>query len=157
MRIEGKFTLVNVPVQTVFEALLKPEILLLCIPGAEQIELIDEKTYDCVIKQRVGPMAIKFRARNLLTNVNPPTHIELQGEGDMLGASTKFNHNTIIDLIEDNTVVEVHYSSDVNITGSMASLGNRLIKTTAKTLEEEIARALQEKLQNMGLQKRGST
>jgi len=149
MRIEGKFSLVNVPVQRVYESLLKPQILLLCIPGAEQIELIDEKTYDCVIKQRVGPIAVKFGARNILTNVNPPTHIQLQGEGNIMGTSGKFNHKTIIDLKEDNTVVEVRYSSDVNIAGAMAALGNRVIKAKAKTIEEEIARALQEKLQSL--------
>jgi len=149
MRIEGKFSLINVPIQTVYESLLKPEILSLCIPGAEQIERVDEKTYDCVIRQRVGPMSMKFGARNILTNVNPPTCIQLQGEGNIMGTSSKFVHNTVIDLKEDNTVVEVCYSSEVNITGAMATLGNRVIKAKAKTLEEEIARALQEKLQSL--------
>ena len=50
---------------------------------------------------------------------------------------------------DDNKVVEVCYSSDMNVTGAVATLGNRVIKAKAKTLEEEIARALQEKLQSL--------
>lgn len=151
MRIEGKFSLINVQLQTVYESLLKPEILSLCIPGAEQIERIDEKTYDCVIKQSVGPVAMRFKARNILTSLTPPKQIELHGEGDILGASGKFVHDTVIELQQRNDQqVEVCYGSDVNITGTMAVLGNRVIKAKAKTLEEEIAKALQEKLQNLG-------
>jgi carbon monoxide dehydrogenase subunit G len=150
VRIEGKFSLINVPVQTVYKSLLEPEILSLCIPGAEQIKRVDEKTYDCVIKQRVGPMSIKFGARNILTNVDPPKFIRLKGEGDIMGTSGKFDHDTAIELKEDDTLVEVCYSSDVNITGTFASIGNRLIKAKARTLEEEIQRVLQEKLQSLG-------
>ena len=150
MRIEGKFCISNVPIQRLYESLLKPEILLLCVPGAEEIEKIDDKTYNCVIKQTFGPVSMKFRSRNILTNVTPPTRIELEGEGDVMGKSGKFVHNTVIDLMEDNKVVEVCYSSDVNIAGAMAALGNRVIKAKARKLEEEIARALQEKLQSLG-------
>ena len=151
MRIEGKISLVNVKLQTVYESLLKPEILRLCIPGTEQIEQVDEKTYDCVIKQSVGPMAMRFKARNTITSLTPPKQIALQGDGDILGASGKFFHNTVIELQDKNEhEVEVCYSSDVNITGTMAVLGNRVIKAKAKTLEEEISKALQEKLQNLG-------
>src|SRR4030042_3765178 len=129
MRVEGKFSLVNVQIQTVYQSLPKREILSLCIPGAEQIEQIDENTYDCVIRQSVGPVAMRFKARNILTSINPPRKIELHGEGDILGASGKFVHDTVIELQQRNDQqVEVCYGSDVNITGTMAVLGNRVIK-----------------------------
>src|SRR4030042_6351063 len=126
MRVEGKFSLVNVQIQTVYESLLKPEILSLCIPGAEQIEQIDEKTYDCVIRQSVGPVAMRFKARNILTSINPPRKIELHGEGDILGASGKFVHDTVIELQQINGQQgEVCYGSGGNITDKTAGVGNR--------------------------------
>ena len=150
MRIEGKFSIENVPIKKLFESLLKPEILSLCIPGAEEIKQIDGKTYDCLIKQAVGPVAMKFKARNILTSVNPPTRIELQGEGDIMGTAGKFVHNTVIDLKENGKSVEIDYSAELNISGAMAMLGNKVIKAKASKLEVEIAGALQKTLQRLG-------
>ena len=148
MKIEGRAILSDISTQTVYESLLKPEILSACIPGVEEIEQIDEKTYDCVIKQSVGPISMRFKARNILTNLTSPKHIELQGEGDILGSSSKFVHSTEINLEEKGKEVEIICSADVNITGPMAMLGNRVLKAKAKNLEEKIAEALQKKLQS---------
>ena len=147
MKIEGRVTLSDVSIQTVYKSLLKPEVLSSCIPGVEEIEQIDEQTYDCVIKQSVGPVSMKFKARNVLTNLSPPKHIELEGEGDILGSSSKFVHSTEIDLEEKGKEVEIICCADVGITGPMEILGNRVIKAKAKNLEDEIAGALQKKLQ----------
>lgn len=111
---------------------------------------VDDRTYVCLIKQSVGPVAMKFSARNILVNVIPPRHIELQGEGDIMGTSGKFIHNTIIDLKEEDKVLQISYSSELNITGAAAMLGNKIIKIKAKKLEEEISKSLQERLQKVG-------
>ena len=59
MIIEGKFT-VKAPIQKLWDMLLEPETLARCLPGAEKIEKIDEKTYDAVVKQKVGPIKVKL-------------------------------------------------------------------------------------------------
>ena len=51
MILEDKFTL-KAPIQKLWDTMLKPETLRACIPGAEKIEQIDEKTYDCIVKQK---------------------------------------------------------------------------------------------------------
>ncbi|RLA95523.1 MAG: carbon monoxide dehydrogenase, partial [Deltaproteobacteria bacterium] len=66
MILEGKFTL-KAPIQKVWDSLLEPETLLACVPGAEKIEKLDERTYDCVIKQKVGPISVKFKFKTVLT------------------------------------------------------------------------------------------
>jgi len=43
MIIEGKFTL-KAPIQKLWDTLLDPETLRSCIPGAEKIERLDDKT-----------------------------------------------------------------------------------------------------------------
>ena len=59
MIIEGKFML-KAPIQLLWDTLLDPETLRSCIPGAEKIERIDEKSYDCLVKQKVGPISVKL-------------------------------------------------------------------------------------------------
>jgi carbon monoxide dehydrogenase subunit G len=36
---------------------------------AQKIEKIDEKTYDAVVKQKVGPIKVTLKFRNVLTEV----------------------------------------------------------------------------------------
>jgi carbon monoxide dehydrogenase subunit G len=49
MLIEGKFTL-QAPIQEVWNFLLEPETLASCVPGAEKMEAIDDKTYESLVK-----------------------------------------------------------------------------------------------------------
>lgn len=99
MILEGKFV-VKAPIQKLWDTMLNPEILRSCRPGAEKIEQLDEKTYDCVIKQKVGPISVQFKFQTTLVKIDPPTHAEMEGEGEDIGKAGRFVQKTIIDLKE---------------------------------------------------------
>jgi carbon monoxide dehydrogenase subunit G len=150
MLMEGKFTL-KAPIQKIWDTLLEPETLLSCIPGAEKIERLDEKTYDCVVKQKVGPISVKFKFKSILTKTEPPAHIEIEGEGDDIAKAGHFVQKSVVDLREiAPNEVEVSYRSDVNIVGKLAMFGDRIMKAKAKKVEEEFTLALQERLKRIG-------
>ncbi len=147
MLLEGKFVL-KAPIQKVWDTLLEPETLLSCIPGAEKIERVDEKTYNCVVKQKVGPISVRFNFKSILTKINPPTHLEMEGEGeDTIAKAAHFVQKSTVDLKElSGGEVEVSYKSDVNIVGKLAMFGDRIMRAKAKKVEEEFTEALQERL-----------
>jgi len=152
MIIEGKFTL-RAPVQLLWDTLLDPETLRSCIPGAEKIDQLDEKTYDCVIKQKVGPISVRFKFINTLSKIEPPNHVEMEGEGEDIGKAGRFTQKTTIDLIEQQGgEVEISYRCNANIVGKLAMFGDRILKTKAKKLEAEFTTALKEKLESVILQ-----
>jgi carbon monoxide dehydrogenase subunit G len=149
MLMEGKLIL-NVPIKKLWDTILEPETLLSCIPGAEKIERIDEKTYDCVVKQKVGPISVKFKFRSIITKMEPPTHIEVEGEGEDIAKAGHFVQKSIVDLREISpNEVEVSYKSDVNIVGKLAMFGDRIMRAKAKKVEEEFTKALQERLKSI--------
>jgi carbon monoxide dehydrogenase subunit G len=149
MLMEGKLTL-NVPIKKLWDTILEPETLLSCIPGAEKIERIDEKTYDCIVKQKVGPISVKFKFRSIITKMEPPTHIEVEGEGEDIAKAGHFVQKSIVDLREISpNEVEVAYKSDVNIVGKLAMFGDRIMRAKAKKVEEEFTKALQERLKSV--------
>jgi carbon monoxide dehydrogenase subunit G len=149
MQMEGKFTL-KAPIQKLWDTLLDPETLLSCIPGAEKIERIDEKTFDCVVKQKVGPISVKFKFKSILTNVEPPTHIEVDGEGEDIGKAGHFVQKSVVDLRQiPGGEVEVSYRTDATIVGKLAMFGDRIMRAKAKKVEEEFTKALQERLKNV--------
>jgi carbon monoxide dehydrogenase subunit G len=149
MLMEGKFTL-KASIQKIWNTLLEPETLLSCIPGAEKIERLDEKTYDCVVKQKVGPISVKFKFKSIITKMESPIHIEIEGEGDDIAKAGHFVQKSVVDLREIGpNEVEVSYRSDVNIVGKLAMFGDRIMKAKAKKVEEEFTLALQERLKEI--------
>jgi carbon monoxide dehydrogenase subunit G len=149
MQMEGKFTL-KAPIQKLWDTLLDPETLLSCIPGAEKIERIDEKTFDCVVKQKVGPISVKFKFKSILSKVEPPTHIEVYGEGEDIGKAGHFVQKSVVDLRQiPGGEVEVAYRTDATVVGKLAMFGDRIMRAKAKKVEEEFTKALQERLKNV--------
>jgi hypothetical protein len=147
--MEGKFT-IKAPIQKLWETLLDPETLLSCIPGAEKIERIDEKTFDCVVKQKVGPISVKFKFKSVLSKVEPPTHIEVDGEGEDIGKAGHFVQKSVVDLRETSGgEVEVSYKTEATIVGKLAMFGDRIMRAKAKKVEEEFTKALQERLKRL--------
>jgi hypothetical protein len=146
MILEGKFRL-KAPIQKLWDTLLQPETLKACIPGAEKIEKIDEKTYDCVIKQNVGPISVRFSFKTVLTKIEPPTHIEMEGEGEDIGKAGHFTQKTWIDLVASGEEVELSYKCDASIVGKLAMFGDRILRAKARKVEAEFTEALKDKLE----------
>lgn len=149
MLLQGKLTL-KAPIQKVWDSILNPQTLLSCIPGAEKIERIDDKAYDCVVKQKVGPISVKFKFKAVLTEIEPPTHIRFVGEGDDVGKAGHFRHKTTVELKEISPgEVEIDYSSDVSIVGRLATFGDKIMRAKAKKLTEELTKRLQQRLEGL--------
>jgi len=148
MLMEGKFTL-KAPIQEVWDFLLKPETLASCIPGAEKMEAIDDKTYESVVKQKVGPISVKFKFTTKITEVDPPRHLKAVGQGADIAKAGTFSQETTVDLTEiSKNEVEVSYSSNVSLVGRLATFGERIMRAKAKSVGEEFTRNLQEKLKS---------
>ena len=58
--------------------------MLSCAPGTEKIERLDEKTYDCVVKQKVGSISVKFKFKSVLTKVGASIVGKLAMFGDRI-------------------------------------------------------------------------
>jgi carbon monoxide dehydrogenase subunit G len=149
MIIEGNFS-IEAPIQLLWDTLLDPETLRSCIPGAEKIDRLDERTYDCVIKQKVGPITVRFKFKNILSELDPPNHVEMEGEGEDIGKAGRFTQKTTIDLKETGgDEVEISYQCKANIVGKLAMFGDRILMVKAKKLETEFTSALRERLKSV--------
>jgi len=148
MLIEGKFTM-KAPIQEVWDFLLEPGTLASCIPGAEKMEPIDDKTWEGVVKQKVGPITIKLNFTQTLTEVDPPKHVKAVGRGSDITKAGTFTQETVVDLKElAKDEVEVAYRSNVSIVGRLATFGERIMRAKVHKVGEEFTRNLQEKMKS---------
>jgi carbon monoxide dehydrogenase subunit G len=146
MLIEGKFTL-KAPIQKVWDFLFEPGTLTSCLPGAEKVDIIDDKTYECVVKQSVGPISVRFKFTVVLTEVDAPNYIKAVGRGQDIGKMGTFTSDVTVNLSEiSKDDVEVSYQTNVNIVGRLATFGERIMRAKAKSVGEEFTRNLQDKL-----------
>ena len=136
MILEGQFTLAA-PIQQVWDSLLNPEVLAACVPGCEKVEVIDDKTYDCVVAAKVGSISARFKFLTKLSDIDPPKHLKATGKGDELGKAATFTQETVIDLVEvSKSEVQVSYRANVSIVGKLATFGDRIMKAKAAQVQE---------------------
>jgi hypothetical protein len=146
MTIAGKIR-VQAPIKRVWDALLEPETLEVCLPGIEKAERLDEKSYALVIAQRVGLMTMRFKLEAALTKIEAPYHLEIEGQQADIGKADRRVHNVRIDLREiTGNSVEISYETDVNIGGTLGILGEKILQARVKKIEAAIASALQKRL-----------
>jgi hypothetical protein len=66
-----------------------------------------------VVKQKVGPISVRFKFTSFLTEINPPTHLKVIGAGEDMGKAGTFSQETTVDLREvSGEEVEISYRSD---------------------------------------------
>jgi carbon monoxide dehydrogenase subunit G len=149
MKVEGSFAL-KAPIQKTWDYVLQPGTLASCIPGAEKIESTDNKTYNCLVKQSVGPISVKLQFVITLVDIKPPTYVKAVGRGEALGKLGTFNLEMIVNLKEvDPKSCEVSYSCDVNIVGKLATFGERIMRAKSKEVVEKFTANLQKKLSTL--------
>jgi len=149
MLIEGQFKL-KAPIQQVWDFLLEPGTLASCVPGAEKMETIDDKTYESIVKQKVGPISVRLKFTTVLTEVDAPKHVKAVGKGADIGKAGNFTHEITVDLAEiSKDEVEVSYKANVSIVGRLATFGERIMRAKAKSVGEEFTQNLQEKLKSL--------
>ena len=146
MKIEGKFTM-KAPIQKVWDFMLAPGTLASCIPGAEKMEAVDDKTWEGIVKQKVGPIGVKLSFTQTLTEVDPPKHIKAVGRGSAMGGAGTFSQETIVDMKEIGSgEVEIAYSSNVSMVGRLATFGERIMRAKVNKVGEEFINNLQNAL-----------
>jgi carbon monoxide dehydrogenase subunit G len=155
MLIEGKFTL-QAPIEQVWDFLLDPETLITCIPGAEKMEAIDDRTYESVVKQKVGPISVTFRFTTNLVEMDPPRYLKATGTGEEVHKAGTFSQRTTVNLtqVSENNV-EVSYSSNVSLVGRLATFGERIMRAKAKEMGEEVTKNFEERLKSQIAQSGG--
>jgi hypothetical protein len=146
MIIEGKFT-VKAPIKKLWDTLFDVQALAACLPGTEKIEQIDDKTYDVTMKQKVGIIKVTMKGRQMLTKVEAPTHLEMEGEAEDITKLGRMKDKVTMDLKElAGGEVEISYNIDVSMVGKLAMFGDRVMRSKATEVERQFVKNLSEKL-----------
>jgi uncharacterized protein len=140
MRIEGKY-LFNASRERVYQALTDPEVLKRCIPGCERLEKTGENTYAATIRAGAGSIKGVFEGSVKLEDMRPPEHYRIVVEGK--GAPGFLKGSGDLDLEAQGETTVISYTGDVQVGGTIASVGQRMIQATAKMMAAQFFTALE--------------
>ena len=140
MRVEGTQTL-HAPRDRVYSALTDPEVLRRCIPGCESLEKTAADTYSATLKAGVGSIKGTFKGEVRLEDMRPPEHYRIVVEGK--GAIGFAKGSADFDLGEKDGVTVIKYAGELQIGGTIAGVGQRMIQGAAKMMASRFFTALE--------------
>ena len=147
MILNGTFTF-NGPRQKVWDLLQDPDVLAKALPGTERLTLSGPDRYEGVMKVSVGPMtAAKFDVTVTLGDKQPPGRFTMQIDGKgAVGFARGTASVALQDQADGGTAME--YTSDVQIGGRIASVGQRLIESVSRMMMRQALESLDRELRS---------
>src|SRR5690242_8749188 len=124
MHFEGQQT-INAPIQTVWAHFMTPDKVAECAPGFQSMEILGPDHFKPRLAVGVGAVKATFTLDVMLTEVQEPSHIAMQAHG--VAAGSAVDMHSAMDLVaESDTTTTMRWTADVNVSGTIASMGARL-------------------------------
>lgn len=132
---------------TVWAALLSPEVLKECVSGAQEVTGSSEEGFEATVVQKVGPVKATFKGTVTVSDITEGESLTLSGEGKGGAAGfAKGGAKVTLSDAEDGAT-RLTYEVDAKVGGKLAQLGSRLIDSFAKKMADQFFERFQEALE----------
>jgi len=145
MILSGTFTF-DGPRTRVWEILQDPNVLAKALPGTKTLTKVGDDRYQGVMKVNVGPMsAAEFAINVELKDKVEPERFSMVIDGKGAVGFTKGSATIVLDE-QPGPVTVMTYTSDVQIGGKIAAVGQRLLESVGKMMTRQALEALNKEL-----------
>ncbi|UWQ37998.1 carbon monoxide dehydrogenase subunit G [Leisingera aquaemixtae] len=127
---------------TVYAALLTPEVLQACVPGAQDVTGTPEEGFQATVTQKVGPVKATFKGQVTLSDLVENEKLTISGEGKG-GAAGFAKGGAIVTLAPSGSGTLLSYDVEAKVGGKLAQLGSRIIDGFAKKMADQFFANLQ--------------
>jgi len=143
MDLSGDF-IFDAPQELTWKALQDPDILTSVMPGGEDFKEIGENEYSGLLNIKVGPVQGKFSGTIKLSDIVDPESYSIQVDGKGAPGFVKANGRLKLTNQEDKTYMT--YEGSAQVGGRIASVGQRLMETTARSIIRQSLEGMNEYL-----------
>lgn len=121
---------INAPIQSVFDFLLDANKVAGCAPGFISMDILGPDHFKPTLGVGIGAVKAKFTLDVHLQNIRPPDHGEVTAHGVAAGSAVDLT--AVVDLVSvAATETTFNWFADVTVSGTIASVGARLLESTA--------------------------
>ena len=145
MEFSGTQT-IDVPIQKVWTYLLDVNKVAECAPGFQSLEEIGTEHWKAVISIGIGPVKAKFNLDVTRPEMHEPDKMVVKGRGKAPGSAVELAGTMNLSSI-DEAQTRMDWSANVVVSGTIASVGARLMNSTSEKLTGQFFNCLRTKLQ----------
>ena len=145
MRFEGSVE-IAAPRDRVWAFVIDPNQVGQCGPGVEKIEVIDDTHFKATAKVGIGFISARFVVNMEFAELTAPEAATIKAHGQAPGSAVDATAQMrLSDGEAGGTVMD--WEADVNIAGTLASVGARLIEGTANKMIGQTFSCMKTKLE----------
>lgn len=140
---------VQASVDRVWRFLTDPHQVVICMPGAELVEVQDERTFRGNMKVRLGPIMVAYAGRIHLEELDEAAHrVRMVGEGRETGGagSARMTMFSQVRPLPDGGA-EVVVDAEVDLAGRVVQFGRGMIEDVARQLFQEFAACVRTRME----------
>lgn len=132
MAIEMKESFqVAAPIEKVWDFMMKPEMVVACMPGAGLKEIVDPSKFIGTVKLKVGAVTAQYEGTITYAEVDEDARrLKLLAEGNERGGGTA-TATIACQLVSIDKGTDVQFESSVDLTGKLVQVGRGMIEGVA--------------------------
>ncbi len=135
--------------EQVWEYLQDVGVLERTLPGCKKLTPVGDGRYDAELGLDVGPIKGSFAGEVTLLDLNVPESYRLRLRGS--GKPGEVDADAVIRLVETGTGTEVICESEAQVTGMLASVGQRVMGSVARMLLGRFFKGVEAEMQKATL------
>jgi len=123
-----------------------PEQVGPCGPGVEKVDVIDPTHFKAAAKVGIGFINARFNVDMEFAEQQPPDRALIKAHGQAPGSAVDATAEMRLSDVDAGTTV-MDWNADVNLSGTLASVGARLIEGTANKMISQTFDCMRAKLE----------
>ncbi|MGH7518862.1 MAG: SRPBCC family protein [Gemmatimonadales bacterium] len=120
----------------VWRRLMDPHFVAQSAPGVESVQPLDANHYKVISAFGVGAVKVRFTLEVELLDVIEPERAKMRARGKAPGSNVDVTASVQVEELAPGRV-RLHWIADSDISGTVASVGARLLEGTSKKLTEQ--------------------
>jgi carbon monoxide dehydrogenase subunit G len=120
----------------IWRRLMDPDFVAQSAPGVESVETIDPTHFKVVSAFGVGAVKLRFTLNVELADVQEPDRATMRARGKAPGSNVDMVASIRVEDAAPGRV-RLNWSAESDVSGTVASVGARLLEGTARKLTEE--------------------
>ncbi len=145
LHFEGTLT-IEAPRAKVWSFLVDPHAVSRCLPDVQQLEILADGKFKAVVRVGVSFIKGNFAFDVAMLDLDAPRHAKITGRGGGLGSAVDVE--SAVDLADgEEGSTRLDWKADVVVSGTIASVGARLLNSTVEKKADELFECLKTQLE----------
>jgi carbon monoxide dehydrogenase subunit G len=135
------------PIEKVWVFLEDVNNVAACAPGFQSMEELGEEHWKAVVAVGIGAVKAKFTMDITRPEKEKPGHMTMKGRGKAPGSAVDLNGDMRLTALDGGEQTQMDWQASVVVSGTIASVGARLMQGVAERLTGQFFDCLKSKLQ----------